>query len=128
MYFELQQLTSLLAAQAQGGGCGGDQGTFLLPVVFVAIIYFVMIQPTAREQKRKEELLSKLKRGDKILTRSGIIGTITDISDDLVTLELARNVRVEMLKTTIEGKYPPPSKAKKSESTSDTTSPSKKKG
>ncbi|MCX7750532.1 MAG: preprotein translocase subunit YajC [Candidatus Bipolaricaulota bacterium] len=55
-------------------------------VAFVAIFYFLLIRPQRRREKEHRNLLSSLKRGDRVLTAGGIYGTIEDISEDSVTL------------------------------------------
>ena len=105
MVSQLQQVALLLAAQAQSGGDGGGGGCanpqiFLL-ASFVAIFYFIYIRPTGQDQKRRETLRSSLKRGDEVVLQSGIIGKIADISNDTIHIELARNVKMEVLKTAI---------------------------
>lgn len=112
MYPELHQLASLVAAQAPAGGCGGGQEQLLLPILMFAILYFVWLRPAANEQKKQAEMLEKLKRGDKILTKSGLVGVVADKTEKMVTLEIARNVKVEMLKSSIAGKFSAPEEAK----------------
>ncbi|MBX2810352.1 MAG: preprotein translocase subunit YajC [Myxococcales bacterium] len=110
MYVELQQLALLLAAQTpqeNGGGCGGGQEQLLLPFIMFAIIYVVWLGPASREQKKQADMVEKLKRGDRIITKSGLIGTIADKSGQVLVVEVARNVKVEMLKSSVAGKYQP---------------------
>lgn len=104
MVSQLQQVTLLLAAQAPAGGNGGggcpNSQIFLL-ASFVAIFYFIYIRPTGQDQKRRETLLQTLKRGDEVVLQSGIIGKVADISNKTVHIELARNVKMEVLKTAV---------------------------
>lgn len=55
-------------------------------VAFAAIFYFLLIRPQRRRQKEHRDLLSSLKRGDRVITAGGIFGTIEDISEDSITL------------------------------------------
>jgi preprotein translocase subunit YajC len=74
----------------------------LMPFVLVfAIMYFLMIRPQQKRMKEHKNLLESLKKGDDVVTTSGFIGTISGITDKVVTLELADNVRVKMLKSQI---------------------------
>lgn len=66
-----------------------------------AILYFVWLRPASKERKSHAEMLKNLKRGDRVITTSGIIGTIADKSDETLTLEVAKNVKVEMLKSSV---------------------------
>jgi preprotein translocase subunit YajC len=83
-------------------GIFGSSGQLLLPLVFFALIYFLMIAPNQRKQKKWQEMLSKLKSGDKVTTNGGIRGTIVTVKDDVVQLRIAPdNVKLEFAKNAI---------------------------
>lgn len=86
-------------AGAQGGG--GMAGLFLPMIVVFAIFYFLMIRPQQRQAKKVRAMLEAVKKGDDIVTRSGIHGKIHGIADNIVTLEIAENVRIKMNKDQI---------------------------
>ena len=70
---------------------------FALPFLLIlAIYYFIVIMPTRRSQKKLEQMLENLKVGDKVITNSGIYGTIAAIKQDRIQLRIAENVKVEM--------------------------------
>lgn len=60
----------------------------ILLVVFAAIFYFLLIRPQRRRQKEHRELVSSLKRGDRVITAGGIFGTVEKIEDDSVVLNV----------------------------------------
>lgn len=66
---------------------------FLIVLVF---FYFLLIKPQQTAQKKRNEMLNGLKRGDKILTTGGLHGEIVAIRDDVLTVRLAENVEVKM--------------------------------
>ena len=72
-------------------------------VVLFGIMYFLMIRPQKKEQKRKELMLSEVATGDTVLTTSGFYGTIIDIQDDTVIDEFGnnKNCRIPMQKAAI---------------------------
>jgi preprotein translocase subunit YajC len=83
-------------------GIFGSSGQLLLPLVFFALIYFLMIAPNQRKQKKWQEMLSKLKSGDKVTTNGGIRGTIVTVKDDVVQLRIAPdNLKLEFAKNAI---------------------------
>ena len=83
---------------AQQPGIGG----MLLPfAAMFAVVYFLMIRPQQKKMKEQQDMLSALKDGDEVLTTSGLLGKITGMTDKIVTLEVAQNVRVKMLKSQI---------------------------
>ena len=80
----------------------GSSGQLLLPLVFFALLYFLMIAPNQKKQKKWQEMLSKLKSGDKVTTNGGIRGTIVSVKDDVVQLRIAPdNVKLEFAKNAI---------------------------
>lgn len=76
----------------------------MLPIVMVfAIFYFLMIRPQQKKAQQDKEYISKLEKGTEIYTKSGIIGTITAMTDKIVTLEIEGGVKVKMLRSYIAG-------------------------
>jgi preprotein translocase subunit YajC len=99
---QVAQILAALASQApEGGGCGGAESQFLMPVVMVAILYFVWLRPANRERKQHQDMLGQLKRGDEIVTSSGILGTVADITEKIITLEVSKNVKIRVLRSTV---------------------------
>lgn len=111
MFPQLQQLAALLVSQEAGpggaGGCGGPNQILVFPVMF-AIMYFVWLRPTTKERKDHLEMMKGLKRGDKIITTSGIIGSIADKSEKTVVVQLDKNTKVEMLLSAVARRYAEP--------------------
>lgn len=68
--------------------------------VFVFMYFFIM-RPQRQEEKRKKEMLSLMKKGDQVVTSSGIIGSIANVKDDTVVLNVGDSTRVEFLKSAI---------------------------
>ena len=107
MSSHLQHFVLLLASQTQqpeGGatGCPGGGGSqMLMMVIMMAILYFVWIRPAGNERKKHAQMLEQLKRGDEVITNSGMFGTIADMEEKTITLEVARNVKIKMLRSAI---------------------------
>lgn len=70
-------------------------GFIAIYVVFFAILYLLFIRPQRTQQRQRREMLSALRRGDRVVTVGGIHATIADIKDDGLTLDLAPNMRVK---------------------------------
>ncbi len=96
------------AAQAAGGAeGGGTMISFVLPMVFMVVIfYFLLIRPQQKKAKEHKALLDNLKKGDRIITNGGIIGTIINIDDQIVSLEVADKVRIELGRPYVAGFAP----------------------
>ena len=77
--------------------------TFLPMIILFVFMYFMMIRPQQKEEKKKTLMLSELSVGDTVLTTSGFYGTIIDISDDTVIVEFGnnRNCRIPMQKAAV---------------------------
>ena len=83
----------------------GMQPIVMMLVMF-AIFYFILIRPQVKRQKEHQAMLSKLGKGDEVITRGGIIGKITGISDDgVLVIELQEKVRVRIPRAYIEGRW-----------------------
>jgi preprotein translocase subunit YajC len=92
-----------MAPAGEGGGGMGSMLIFL--VAIFAVMYFFMIRPQQRKQKEHQKMLAALKTGDKVVTNSGMMGTIVHIHDDKnkVVLKVADQVKVEFVKSSIAG-------------------------
>jgi preprotein translocase subunit YajC len=63
-------------------------------VVMFAIFYFILIRPQQKRQKERMQMLSQLKKGDKVITIGGLHGTVVDLTEDRVTLKVNENTRL----------------------------------
>ena len=87
-------------AWAQGiGGSGSGSWTILSLVPFIlifVIFYFLLILPQQKKQKQQKAMMESLKKGDKVITASGIWGTVTNLGKDTVTLQITDNTKIKM--------------------------------
>jgi len=65
------------------------------------LMYALLIRPQQRREKQHREMLSRIRRGDSIVTSGGIHGKVTGVSDDLLTVEVANGVRVKLNKSAV---------------------------
>lgn len=93
-------MLSILATETATGA--GLAQIISLVLMFV-LLWFIMIRPQQKEQKRKDAMLSELATGDTVLTSSGFYGTVIDITDDTVIVEFGsnKNCRIPMQKAAI---------------------------
>lgn len=90
-------------AAGQTGGIAGGIEAFLPLILIFVVFYFLMIRPQQKRMKAHKELLSQLRRGDRVVTSGGILGTVNKVVDDKeVVVEIAEGVRVRVLRTTIQ--------------------------
>jgi len=98
-------LAYAMGPSPQAGGSG--PGALLIqmaPIVLVlGIFFFLVIRPQQRERQKREHMLSSLKKGDRVITSGGLIGTIVNLGDQTVVLKIADSVRVECLRSAVTG-------------------------
>ena len=91
---------------APGGLFGGGLGGLLFPVILIAIMYFLMIRPQMKRQKEHRAMLEKIAIGDEVITNGGIAGTVADIGESFITVEIASGVQVRIQKGAIANVLP----------------------
>lgn len=84
---------------------GGNAGAIFMVqmVLIVAIFYFLLLRPQAKERQRHEDMLSKVKKGDEIVTNGGIIGKVVHVEEGRLTLRTGENTRVTVDRSRIAG-------------------------
>jgi preprotein translocase subunit YajC len=105
--FQVHFMSSLIPdamAQSAGAAAGGQQGQFFPLVmmgVFVVIFYMLLIRPQQKKQKEHRNMVSSLGTDTEVLTSGGLLGRVTAVGDDFVTVEIADGVRVKVQKMQI---------------------------
>ncbi|MFQ5781241.1 MAG: preprotein translocase subunit YajC [Nitrospiria bacterium] len=97
-------------AMAQtGGGAGPAAGpgatpflSFIPFILIFVLFYFLLVMPQQKRAKKRKEMIGALKKGDKVTTTGGIIGTVTNLSPKVLTLQVAEGVRVKVVRDNIE--------------------------
>jgi preprotein translocase subunit YajC len=84
------------AQSAPGVGGPGPMMTIFPFILIFAIMYFMVIRPQQKKAKDHREMLNKLKRNDEVMTSGGIYGKVVDLKENVVTLEVAPNVRIRV--------------------------------
>ncbi len=79
----------------------GGPMTFIPFILMFAVLYFLILRPQQKKLKEQQAMLTALKHGDEIVTASGLLGKVTGITDKVVTVEVADDVRVKMLKSQV---------------------------
>lgn len=76
----------------------------LFPILLLLPLLFIMFWSTRSQQKKQQKALEELKKGDRVLTQSGLVGKLVEIGDRYAKVELAPGVKVEVLKSGLLGK------------------------
>jgi preprotein translocase subunit YajC len=98
-------LTNIAYAMGQGGGAAGQGAggfTSLIPIILMFVIfYFLLIRPQQKKAKEHREMISRVKKGDRIVTSGGLHGRVTAVTDSTLTVEIADRVRVKIARGNI---------------------------
>ncbi len=82
----------------------GNPLVAFLPLILIFVIfYLVMFLPMRKRQKKHQELLAALTRGDRVVTTGGIFGTVVSVDGDVVTLRVAENVKLQVARSAVAG-------------------------
>lgn len=96
-------LAYAMGGTGTGGGDGGGFGAFVPLILMFAIFYFLLIRPQQKKAKAHKQLLTALKKGDRVISSGGLHGEVTGLTDDVVTMEIAPKVRVKVSRASISG-------------------------
>jgi preprotein translocase subunit YajC len=95
-------------AQAQATGAAGATSQFglLLPIVFIGLIYFLMIRPQQKKQKEHRAMMDAIVAGNEVVTGGGVLGKVTAVGDQFLTVEVADGIAIKVQKHTISAVVP----------------------
>ena len=95
----------VMLAQTTPAGSGNPILAFAPLVVMFVVFYFLLIQPQQKRQKELNQMIQNMKKGDKIVTAGGVIGTIAGIQNDYVIIKVGDGeTKIEILKSAVTGK------------------------
>ena len=80
--------------------------SLILPIGLVVLFYFFLIRPQSKRQKEHKKMVSELQKGEEVITTGGILGKVTNINDDFITLEIARDVSLYIQKNAVQTVMP----------------------
>lgn len=91
-------------AYAQGAGGQGGGFAFLIPLILIFVVfYFLLIRPQQKRMKEHQNMVSNLRRGDRIVTGGGLVGSVTKVIDDNeIQVEIAEGVKVRVMRNTVQ--------------------------
>jgi len=92
----------MVPANPEGGG-GNPFGMFIPIIGMLVIFYFLLIRPQQKRQKETQRMIDSLRKGDRVVTQSGLYGTIVGIKENVLVLKIAEDVKVEMAKSAVTG-------------------------
>ena len=90
-------------AYAQGGGSsqGDPTFSFIMLIGLFAVFYFLLIRPQQKRQKEHKKMVEEVAKGDEVVTNGGLLGKITKVGDNFLTVEIAEGLKVRVQRMSI---------------------------
>ena len=92
-----------IALLQTSGGAGAALVQFAPIVAIGLVFYFLVIAPSNKQRKKTQEMISSLKKGDRVVTTGGIYGTVQGVEADAVYLKIAENVKIKVTRSAVSG-------------------------
>ena len=98
-------ISDAVAQTGSTAGAGGIMG-FLPMIALFVIFYFLLIRPQQKRQKEHKNMVADLAKGDEIVTMGGLLGKITAVDDNFVTVEIAKGTEVRVQRMSVQAMMP----------------------
>lgn len=89
------------AAPAASADPFGAFGSMLLPILMIAVLYFVMIRPQMKRQKEHRSMVDALAKGDEVVTSGGVLGKVAKMGDNFLGIEIADGVEIQVQRSAV---------------------------
>ncbi len=99
-------ISDAIAEAAPAAAAQPDLASLILPIGLVVLFYFFLIRPQSKRAKQHKEMVSALQKGEEVVTTGGVLGKITSVSESFVSLEIARDVIIQVQKSSIQAVMP----------------------
>jgi preprotein translocase subunit YajC len=93
-------------AQASAAPAGGGIESILLILAMFAVMYFLMIRPQMKRAKEHKAMVESMQKGDEVVTAGGILGRITKVDDQYITVAIAEGVEIQAQRAAIQTVLP----------------------
>jgi len=93
-------------AHAAGEAASPGMMDFAFPIVLLVLFYFMLIRPQSKRAKEHREMQGAIAKGDEVVTDGGLMGKITNIGDNAITVQLAENLEVKVRRESISSVLP----------------------
>ncbi len=105
-------MTGIAHAAAPAAGAAGGFASFIPLILIFVVFYFLLIRPQQKQAKQHQEFLNNLKKGNKVITKGGIHGTITGLTETVISLEIAKDIVIQVSRDAIGGSQTKPADKK----------------
>ena len=93
-------------AQTGGASSANDFMTFLPMIGLFVVFYFLLIRPQQKRQKEHKNMVSGLAKGDEVVTMGGILGKITALDENFITVEIAKGTEIKVQRVSVQAMMP----------------------
>jgi preprotein translocase subunit YajC len=98
------EIILMAAPSSSEGGAAPNPLLSMLPFVLIFVLFYILfIVPKQKEQKKHQQMLQSLKKGDRVLTSGGLYGTVVGVKENIVVLKIAENVKAEFQMSSVQG-------------------------
>jgi preprotein translocase subunit YajC len=80
--------------------------SMILPIGLIILFYFFLIRPQSKRHKQHKEMVAALQKGEEVVTTGGLLGKITHVGENFVTLEITRDVKIQVQKNSVQALMP----------------------
>jgi len=94
-------------ALAQAGGQGDPFTQFLPLIIIFVLFYFLLIRPQSKRAKEHKKMVEELAEGQEVVTGGGVLGKVTAVGDDWITIEVAEGISLKVQRSTVSVVVPP---------------------
>ena len=99
-------ISNAFAQSAPAGDAAGGLMSFIPLILMFVVLYFIMIRPQMKRQKEMKVMLEALAAGDEVITVGGILGKVTAVKDQFITVEIVAGTEVQMQKGAVTSVLP----------------------
>jgi len=92
---------------APSTGLAGDPlASMILPIGLIVLFYFFLIRPQSKRHKQHKEMVSALQKGEEVVTTGGLLGKITNVGENFITLEISKDVFIQVQRNSVQAVMP----------------------
>ncbi len=95
-------ISDAIAAAPGSAATSGPLVSLILPIGLVVLFYFFMIRPQSKRQKEHKQMINELQKGEEVLTTGGVLGKVTGLDDNFITLEVSKNVVINVQRSAVQ--------------------------
>ena len=99
-------ISDAIAEAAPAASAQPELASLILPIGLVVLFYFFLIRPQSKRQKEHKQMVGGLQKGEEIVTTGGMLGKITNVGENFVTLEISKDVYIHIQKNSIQAIMP----------------------